>query len=77
MKPREIKADLIRKGISLQDIADKAGCSLPQVSMCISGNGLYMHVRELIAKSLDKEIHEIFNKHHPKPKRKSSQVLAA
>lgn len=70
MKPREIKADLIRKGVTLKDIADEAGCSLSQVSMCISGNGLYLNVRELIAKALNKKVHEIFNKDHPQPKRK-------
>lgn len=77
MKPREIKADLIRRGIALQDIADEAGCSLPQVSMCISGNGLYLHVREVIAKALGKKVHDIFNTNHPKSKRKSQWCRAA
>lgn len=69
MKPREIKAELIRKGIALKDIADEAQSSLSEVSRCIGGNGLYLHIREIIAKALNKEIHEIFNRHHPKPKR--------
>lgn len=71
MKPREIKAELVRKGIALQEIADEVGCDKSQVSNCIRGKGLYQNVREIIAKSLNKEVHEIFKKDHPKPKRKT------
>lgn len=70
MKPREIKAELVRKGIALQSIADEAGCDKSQVSNCIRGKGLYQTVREIIAKHLNKEVQEIFKKDHPAPKRK-------
>lgn len=69
MKPEEIKADLIRKSITLREIAVLAECSPSQVSMCISGNGLYQNVREVIAVKLKKPVDKIFNSHHPKPKR--------
>ncbi len=70
MKPEEIKADLIRRSVSLREIAALAGCSPSQVSMCISGNGLYQNVREVIAVKLGKPVSKIFNTNHPKPKRK-------
>lgn len=70
MKPREIKAELINKGIKLTDIADKSDSSLSEVSRCISGNGLYLHIRDVIAKVLGKPVNKIFTKDHPKPKRK-------
>ena len=69
MKPEEIKADLVRKGISLRRVADLAECSPQQVTMCIKGNGLYQNVREVIAVLLGKPVNKIFNSHHPKPKR--------
>lgn len=69
MKPEEIKADLIRKNISLREIAILAECSPPQVSMCVNGNGLYQKVREAIAIKLGKPVNKIFNDHHPKSKR--------
>lgn len=76
MKPREIKADLIRKGLTLTSIADELGCTKQEVSMCISGGGLYQKIRDAIANHLDKPVSEIFNDHaHPKPKRKRSATV--
>ncbi len=72
MKPLEIKAEITRKGITFTDIADAAGCSVQEVSMCISGERLYMPIREFVAKALNKEVDKVFNKHHPKPKRKAA-----
>jgi len=70
--PTEIKANLLLKGKSLTDIKSEAGCSIQEVSMCISGKGLYQHVREIIAKYLGLEVHEIFNDIcHPKPKQRN------
>ncbi len=69
MKPEEIKADLIRKGITLRQIAVIAECSPQQVTMCIKGKGLYQNVREVIGVLLVKPVNKIFNSHHPKPKR--------
>lgn len=77
MNSRKIKAELILKGIFFSDIAEEAGCSVAQVSMCISGKGLYLHVREIIAKHLGKQVHEIFNSNHPVPKHKTQTVKAA
>lgn len=76
MNSREIKAKLILKGILLNEIAEEAHCSVAQVSMCINGNGLYLQVREIIAKHLGKNVHEIFNSSHPIPKRKPQRWAA-
>jgi hypothetical protein len=77
VKPREIKAELIRKDIPLTDIANEAESSLSEVSRCISGKGLYMNIRNIIALRLNKEVHEVFNKYHPKPKRKTQWCQVA
>lgn len=67
MEPREIKAELIRKGISLTSIAATAGTSRAAVSMCISGNGLKLRIRAIIAKKLGKKVSDVFGEHHPQP----------
>ncbi len=74
MKPKEIKAELIKKGISQRQIAMLAGCEPNQVSMCINGDGLYQKVREEIAGALGLPIDQIFNTDHPQPKRIVSPV---
>jgi len=70
---REIKAELIIKGVSFTDIAAEAHCSVPQVSMCINGNGLYLKVREIVARKLGKKVKDVFTSNHPAPKRKTKQ----
>lgn len=70
MKPKEIKAELIRRGVSLREIALLANCPPSQVSMCINGDGLYQTVREVVSVKLEKPVKKIFNTNHPKPKRK-------
>jgi lambda repressor-like predicted transcriptional regulator len=77
MKPLEIKAEIIRRGFSLTEIADDAGCSVPELSMCISGERLYVRLRRIIAKKLGKKVDDVFSKHHPQPKtrHKSGQLI--
>lgn len=70
MKSLEIKAELIRKGHSLTDIANEAGITVSQVSQCISGEGRYERIREIIARRLGKTVDQVFAKDHlkkPKP----------
>lgn len=70
MKPAEIKASLVKKGISFQDIADELGCCRSQVTMCVWGNGIHNRIRLAIANKLGKPVEQVFKSHHPKPKRR-------
>ena len=71
MTPAEIKAALVLKDIKLTDIADATGTSLPEVSRCINGEGLYMKIREEIARLLDKKVSRVFSKNiYAQPKRR-------
>lgn len=77
MKPQEIKAELIRKNLTLTGIADALGCTIQEVSMCISGGGLYQKIRDAIAAHLEKPVNEVFNDPaHPSPKRKKTVTVA-
>lgn len=69
MQRREIKAEIIRQGLSLTDIANEAGTSVQEVSMCLSGDGLYLKIRKIIAKKLGKSLEEVFGDEYPQPKR--------
>lgn len=70
MRPREIRAEIIRRGLSLTEIAAEANCTLPEISMCISGTRIYLDIRRVIAKRLERPINRVFGSHHPKPKRR-------
>lgn len=50
-------------------IAEETGTSVQQVSMCISGAGIYLEIRRVIARHLERPINRVFGSHHPKPKR--------
>lgn len=70
MKPREIKAEIIRKGLSLTDIANEAESSVAEVSRCISDDGLYLKIRKVIAKKLGLSVKKVFADHR-QPRRTS------
>jgi transcriptional regulator with XRE-family HTH domain len=64
MKPNEIRAQLVLKGITQHSIAEKAGVSDQMVSMVINGyrNGKQaLIIKKIIAEVLDKDIDEVFN----------------
>lgn len=69
MTPNEIRAAIIRKGSSLTELALEANCTLPEISMCVSGERIYPNIRQVIARKLGKPIERIFAKHHPQPKK--------
>jgi lambda repressor-like predicted transcriptional regulator len=71
MTPNEIRAEIIRKGSSLTKIAAKAKCTVPEISMCISGDRIYPKIRKVIARELGKRVDAIFGEHHPQPKSRS------
>lgn len=77
MKPEEIKAELVRRKISVSEIARRDGCSVVQVTRCINGDGLYSRTRETIADAIEKPVEKVFTRHHPKPKRRAKVVSPA
>lgn len=77
MTPNEIKAALVLKGISLTDIAERAGSSVSEVSRCISGDGIYLKIRKVIARQLKRSLADVFAEHHPEPKKRYSWCKAA
>lgn len=70
MKPNEIKAEIMRRGLSLTSIAAEAKCTMPEISMCISGDRIYPRIRRIIASRLGKPVERVFGRHHPQPKRR-------
>jgi lambda repressor-like predicted transcriptional regulator len=70
LKPQEIKAEIMRRGLSLTSIAAEADCTLPEISMCITGYRIYPRIRRIIASRLGKPVERIFGRHHPQPKRR-------
>lgn len=71
MKPNDIRAEIMRRGLSLTSIAADAKCTVPEISMCISGDRIYPHIRRVIAECLEKPVKKVFGRHHPQPKRSS------
>jgi lambda repressor-like predicted transcriptional regulator len=76
MKPEEIKAELVRRKISVSEIAQRDGCSVVQVTRCIKGDGLYARTRETIADAIEMPVEKVFTKDHPKPKRRVKAVIS-
>lgn len=62
MTPNEIRAELVRKGIMIKDIAKKAGVSPEAVSMTISDRSRYKgyKIRPYIAKAIGRKVDEIW-----------------
>jgi lambda repressor-like predicted transcriptional regulator len=77
MTPNEIRSEIMLKGLSLTRIAAKAKCTLPEISMCISGARIYPEIRRVIARQLGRKVAEVFAEHHPQPRRRTSWCKAA
>lgn len=62
MSPNEIKAELVRRGIKIKDIAHQAGVSGEAVTMAISGKYTYRgrRIRPYIARAIDRTVSEIW-----------------
>ncbi|HWP96444.1 MAG TPA: helix-turn-helix domain-containing protein [Syntrophomonadaceae bacterium] len=64
MSPREIKAELILRGISVKEIAETAGVTSPAVTQTINhqkGSSFKGYrIREVIAKALGKPVNDIW-----------------
>ena len=62
MSPNEIKAELVRRGIKIKDIARQAGVSGEAVTMAISGKYAYRgrRIRPFIARAIGRAEVEIW-----------------
>jgi len=62
LSPNEIRAELIRKGIKIKDIAKQVGVTPEAVSMVISNKSSYKgyKVRPFIAKAIGKPVNYIW-----------------
>ena len=65
MKPREIRAELIRLGIQVKEIAQQAGVTPSAVSQTIAQYGLYKgyRLRPYIARAIGRSEDEIWPDH--------------
>lgn len=62
MSPNEIKAELVRRGIKIKDIARQVGVSGEAVTMAISGKYTYRghRIRPYIARAIERTESEIW-----------------
>ena len=62
MKPNEIRAAMVLRGVKLKDIAEKAGVSIGAVHQVIYGIGRTRgyRIRPFIAEAIGKSVYEIW-----------------
>lgn len=60
MKPNEIRAALVLRGITVTSIADRVGAKRPNVSMVISGARPTQRIRAAIAEAIGKPVDKVF-----------------
>ena len=60
MTPREIRAELILRGINQRQIAAQLGVSESIISHVISGRRRSDRIRRAIARALGKPVHRVF-----------------
>jgi lambda repressor-like predicted transcriptional regulator len=60
MTPVEIKIELLKRGISMGDIARTLGCTRQNVQHVVYGRVKSPHIREAIAVAIDKDIVEMW-----------------
>lgn len=60
MSPREIRAELMLRGIKQQEIADSLGVSASHVSHVIDGKRTSERVQRAIAKAIGRPVHQVF-----------------
>lgn len=62
MSPRERKAELIRKGFTVTQIAQLAGVTQPHASHVLKGRHRSARVEQIIANAIGKPISRVFGK---------------
>jgi predicted transcriptional regulator len=60
MKANDIRAELVRRNISMVSVARSIGVSQPAVSQIISGKKTSSRIRQAIAKAIGKPVDEVF-----------------
>ena len=70
MKPNEIRAGLIIKGITIASIANKLGIKPTNVSFVIAGTRTTPRIQAAVAKAIGKPVEEVF----PATSNKEKQV---
>jgi predicted transcriptional regulator len=60
MEPNERRAELIRRGIQIKDIASDLGIAAASVSQVIANTKRTYYVRAAIAKAIGKPVEEVF-----------------
>lgn len=65
MQPNEIRAELVRRGITVTSIARQEAVSQPYISQHLNGARHSIRIRRAIAQAIDRPIHEIW----PDPER--------
>ncbi len=62
MTPNEIRAELIKRGVQIKDIAKVAGVTSEAVSMAISDKAKYKghRIRPIIAAAIGKKVEEVW-----------------
>ena len=65
MEPNEIRAELVRRGITVTNIARQEAVSQPYISQHLSGVRKSSRIRRAIAEAIDRPVHEIW----PDPER--------
>lgn len=60
MTPNEIRAELVRRGITVTAIAKEKNVAVPSVSQNISGVRETRHIQEHIAARIDRTYEQVF-----------------
>lgn len=61
MTHNEIRAELIRRGITCTSIAKQLGTALPNVSLVLAGKKKTKRIRAAIAAAIDRDEREVFD----------------
>ncbi len=76
LKPNEIKAEILRLGISQSRLAEEFGVSKSQLSQVINGHRINPILRARLARKLRRQVRQVFGQHHPQPIRQSARKAA-
>jgi hypothetical protein len=60
METMDIKILLIRRGLTIQGLANKIGCRRQELSYCINGTRMYLSLRPRLAAELGMPVKAIF-----------------
>jgi len=60
METQDIRAELVRRKISIKTIASQLGVTSPSVSQVISRKAVSAKIRKAIAQAINKPVQEVF-----------------